>query len=901
MFPLGVPDSRTSKHVARLACAAAVLVGLAATPVARGDNPPAPEPTGPTPHSLVDGCQRDPAALLAGQTPEWAYVYNTAADQPPPPPRWVSGILSSQNPAFQAVHTSGADFAFGHNSYDFNMNILTDPEYDYLKAGHPASGLNTATGNYPGNGEETNRLHTENEDLNVPQFAWPEPGDRVTEKGSWVWDCGHWGTPTNIFSPDYDLPHEGQPCPSPFAADPSQCTITGERTEFHPYRALFDQRQQSPSSPYAENQAELFVSTDKTKAGVTEDCAHKFPPPLSVVLPNPASYPPAFAACMETEPNWQDVTGDYSFLVAAPPKPTPDARLTFRAVDHGSVAAPAPTLAQEGDAVRVTFHLDSASNQRVVEAYTIFAGWDTVTASTVPTHLHITFDRLDVHRAMDPGCSLNNPVPGCQNQSTRTNQGTTAPGDWNIYWDVNGIWGTWPPGELLVNDGDSLPGTQAVDLYVPPGKGWRLFVHGRECDINGVDPARPLQDCPTNDELADDNDVPGLILDSYSSADASLGTHTSNGLTHQADPTSTCPDNVSGQNPNPNGCYSVTYTVTKIDDAASRLRLPDLKVTKSDSPDPVYAGSQLTYNVDVKNNGPATAGGVTLADALPAGVGFSSATPSQGTCGQSTGTVTCQLGTLASGDSASVAIKVIPGAAAIGVITNTASVTANEDDANVADNIAHETTTVLARYIRPKAASPFRASLVPAYRPCTNPNETHGPPLSFPSCAPPAQESSAVTVGTFDANGKPTNSVGFERLDVVPGDPATQANEADVRDAISITDVRKRSNLSDYTGQMQAISSVQITDRANSSSGDTGTVVDIPFPTTFGCAATADTGIGATCSISTSFNAITPGVVIEGERAVWQLGQTRVFDGGQDGSISTPDNPLFAVQGIFVP
>ena len=158
-----------------------------------------------------------------------------------------------------------------------------------------------------------------------------------------------------------------------------------------------------------------------------------------------------------------------------------------------------------------------------------------------------------------------------------------------------------------------------------------------------------------------------------------------------------------------------------------------------------------------------------------------------------------------------------------------------------------------------------------------------------------------MTVGTFDANGKPTNSVGFQRLDVVPGDPATQANEADVRDAISITDVRKRSNLSDYTGQMQAISSVQITDRANSSSGDTGTVVDIPFPTTFACAATADTGIGATCSISTSFNAITPGVVIEGERAVWQLGQTRVFDGGQDGSISTPDNPLFAVQGIFVP
>ena len=136
------------------------------------------------------------------------------------------------------------------------------------------------------------------------------------------------------------------------------------------------------------------------------------------------TYPPSFDACLETEPNWQDVTGDYSFLVHAPAKPTPDARLTFRGVDQGSVSAPAPILTQEGDAVRVTFHLDSAINQRVVMAYRIFVGWDTLLPADVPTHLRVTFDRLDIHRAMDPGCSRQQPVPGCENQSTRQNQAT---------------------------------------------------------------------------------------------------------------------------------------------------------------------------------------------------------------------------------------------------------------------------------------------------------------------------------------------------------------------------------------------------------------------------------------------------------------------------------------------
>jgi hypothetical protein len=41
--------------------------------------------------------------------------------------------------------------------------------------------------------------------------------------------------------------------------------------------------------------------------------------------------------------------------------------------------------------------------------------------------------------------------------------------------------------------------------------------------------------------------------------------------------------------------------------------------------------------------------------------------------------------------------------------------------------------------------------------------------------------------------------------------------------------------------------------------------------------------------------------VQEGRRAIWELGQGRVFDGGADGDPATNDNTLFAVGGVFVP
>ena len=66
-------------------------------------------------------------------------------------------------------------------------------------------------------------------------------------------------------------------------------------------------------------------------------------------------------------------------------------------------------------------------------------------------------------------------------------------------------------------------------------------------------------------------------------------------------------------------------------------------------------------------------------------------------------------------------------------------------------------TSVLDGYVRPKAASPITVPLVPAFKECSesSANRSHGPPLAEPSCNPPVQASDHLTVGAFDANGKP--------------------------------------------------------------------------------------------------------------------------------------------------
>jgi uncharacterized repeat protein (TIGR01451 family) len=119
----------------------------------------------------------------------------------------------------------------------------------------------------------------------------------------------------------------------------------------------------------------------------------------------------------------------------------------------------------------------------------------------------------------------------------------------------------------------------------------------------------------------------------------------------------------------------------------------DLAVLESAAPPTnVSASGTITYTVTVGNNGPSTATGVTLTDFLPAGVFLVSATPSQGSCNQIGGSVSCALGTIASQASATVTVVVHP--FNTGSKTNTVTVLANENDSSSANNSASLTTSV---------------------------------------------------------------------------------------------------------------------------------------------------------------------------------------------------------------
>lgn len=141
-----------------------------------------------------------------------------------------------------------------------------------------------------------------------------------------------------------------------------------------------------------------------------------------------------------------------------------------------------------------------------------------------------------------------------------------------------------------------------------------------------------------------------------------------------------------------------------------------IAVVKQASPDPVRVGDDLTYTLTIVNCLPGPATGVTLTDVLPAGVTFISASSTQGTCPRPGGAedrVTCNIGTVAEEDRATVTIVVRPSEA--GLLTNTASVAANEPDPHPSDNTDTVTThaRTLADLSVTKTATPSSVNVVP--------------------------------------------------------------------------------------------------------------------------------------------------------------------------------------------
>ena len=125
----------------------------------------------------------------------------------------------------------------------------------------------------------------------------------------------------------------------------------------------------------------------------------------------------------------------------------------------------------------------------------------------------------------------------------------------------------------------------------------------------------------------------------------------------------------------------------------------DLRLTKTDSPDPVIGGANVTYTLTASNDGPNASGNLVLTDNLPGSSTFVSASGTGWSCSHAAGVVTCtRNGPLAVGASAPPVTIVARIVASTGFVTNSATISpavgavADPDNSN---NTATATTQVL--------------------------------------------------------------------------------------------------------------------------------------------------------------------------------------------------------------
>lgn len=151
------------------------------------------------------------------------------------------------------------------------------------------------------------------------------------------------------------------------------------------------------------------------------------------------------------------------------------------------------------------------------------------------------------------------------------------------------------------------------------------------------------------------------------------------------------------------------------------ISLADLEVTGSALPTSTTTGSEATFTFTVRNLGPSGAHAVSLLAAVPSGSTFVSASSSAGTCTTpevgGVGDVTCSLGTLGVGSTATVSMVVTVTAPAPSTVTASATVSGTEGDPDGSNNAANASVTVVAGIVPPSIGAvvglkqPFRVKI----------------------------------------------------------------------------------------------------------------------------------------------------------------------------------------------
>ncbi|HKV06117.1 MAG TPA: C25 family cysteine peptidase [Candidatus Acidoferrales bacterium] len=145
----------------------------------------------------------------------------------------------------------------------------------------------------------------------------------------------------------------------------------------------------------------------------------------------------------------------------------------------------------------------------------------------------------------------------------------------------------------------------------------------------------------------------------------------------------------------PNSANNSATTTTNV---ASPTQA-DVAIIKTASPEPVDQNTNLTYTLQVTNNGPAVAQNVVVTDVLPSQVTFTSVSipASQGSCSYTalTTTVSCNLGSLNVGGLVIITINVTAATfSSASLSSNTATVSSSTSDPNLTNNSSTAITTI---------------------------------------------------------------------------------------------------------------------------------------------------------------------------------------------------------------
>ena len=192
--------------------------------------------------------------------------------------------------------------------------------------------------------------------------------------------------------------------------------------------------------------------------------------------------------------------------------------------------------------------------------------------------------------------------------------------------------------------------------------------------------------------------------------------------------------------PDPNGANnsaSASLPVTAV---------ADVEITTDTAlPNPVTAGTGLTFSVTVRNNGPSTAKTVVLKDALPAGITISNVTaPGASACnvgvpGNPLQPSTCGFDLLGPGASLTMTINALVKPQTTGTLHSDVAVTSATFDPNNSNNFSHTDTNVV-----------VSANLGLTMSASPTPNVIAGHNLTYTATITNAGPSTASAVGLFE-------------------------------------------------------------------------------------------------------------------------------------------------------